>query len=78
MQVRTNVKAGAGNGINLNHNEAQVRAAAQELRVQTAVKAGKQSFNHNGVTVPGLQVETGVKAGAGKPPSDPPPPPPPG
>ena len=52
MQVKTDVKAG---GINLQHNEAQVRAAAR-----------------------GLKVETGVKAGAGKPPSDPPPPPPPG
>jgi len=37
MQVKTNVKAG---GIVLNHNEAQVRAAARGLKVQTGVKAG--------------------------------------
>ena len=37
MQVKTNVKAGKLAG---NHNEAQVRAAARGLKVQTGVKAG--------------------------------------
>jgi len=41
MQVKSHVKAGTGGtggGSNLNHNEAQVRAAG--LKVQTDVKAG--------------------------------------
>ena len=37
MQVKTNVKAG---GMQLQHNEAQVRATAKDLRVQAGVKAG--------------------------------------
>ena len=39
MQVKTNVKAGIC-PIASNHNEAQVRAAARGLKVQTGVKAG--------------------------------------
>jgi DNA polymerase elongation subunit (family B) len=37
MQVKTNVKAGKLAG---NHSQAQVRAAARGLKVQTGVKAG--------------------------------------
>jgi hypothetical protein len=41
MQVKTNVKAGTEpRKITTNHNEAQMRAAARGLKVQTGVKAG--------------------------------------
>jgi hypothetical protein len=58
MQVKTNVKAG---GINYQHNEAQVRAAA--LKVQTGVKGGATPGQDPGSGVKGLRVQTGVKAG---------------
>jgi hypothetical protein len=50
MRVKTSVKAG---GLNMNHNEALVRAehntspAAAGLKVKTAVKGGVLSANHN-------------------------------
>lgn len=46
MKVTTTVKAG---GTNLNHNEAQARAAekASSLKVKTSVKAGGRSMNHS-------------------------------
>ena len=64
MQVKTNVKAG---GISMQHNEAQVRAAARGLKVQTNVKAGGVNLQHNEAQVRaearGLKVQTDVKAG---------------
>jgi len=68
MQVKTNVKAGAdgaGTGSNMQHNEAQVRAAARGLKVQTGVKGGGTTLQHNEAQVrpAGLKVQTGVKAG---------------
>jgi len=39
MQVKTNVKSGDPR-VTANHSEAQVRAAARGLKVQTGVKAG--------------------------------------
>ena len=50
MQVKTNVKAG---GYNMQHNEAQVRAAARGLKVQTGVKAGATPSNPGGDGRPG-------------------------
>jgi hypothetical protein len=61
MQVKTNVKGG---GTQMQHNEAQVRATAQELRVQSSVKAGATPCQDPGSGVKGLKVQSGVKAGA--------------
>jgi hypothetical protein len=75
MQVKTNVKAGVHfvavvSKASPNHNEAQVRAAARGLKVQTGVKAGLNFVkicydNHSEAQVrpAGLKVRTGVKAG---------------
>ena len=48
--MKTNVKAG---GISMQHNEAQVRAAARSLKVQTGVKAGAVPSNPGGGGQPG-------------------------
>jgi hypothetical protein len=50
VQVKTNVKAG---GISMQHNEAQVRAAARGLKVQTGVKAGATPSDPGGGGRPG-------------------------
>ena len=51
MQVKTTIKAGGL--IASNHNEAQVRAAARSLKVQTGVKAGATPSKTGGDGQPG-------------------------
>ena len=52
-----------------NHNEAPVRPTG--LKVQTSVKGGDVPSNPGGGGQPGLAVQTGIKAGNIKPPTDP-------
>jgi hypothetical protein len=62
VKVKTAIKSG---GLNMNHNETQVRAGG--LKVQTSIKAGEwpPTTNHNEAQVrpAGLKVQTSIKAG---------------